>query len=581
MMVKRRSVPAESGGDGRGKFSGKLGSDTVFDSALRQHHSNCFGTDFAKFKGLMEDPPAYRQALYSYLQGAKALGKGVEEAINCHKGEMAYKVSKEIRKGRHRGQVPGVVLNSNSSEDFAYSIFNAGHFDANGAWAGGVFGDSQNVRDGKHLGGVDDYISLAYIVNAIFSHGKAGHADPMFPYAITSGAFGQSCSETGISEKDAIGLILLRRNNLVADLENAGHIVSTSKGGAMALEVMHEGRRERILLPAVLHDLGTCTFYVLDGEKKTEFGQWALENGLESNEAVARHISNLERHKAEAGYFEGLVQMMRERKVLTCVDTRSIRENSSAIKKLGGIASREMRRRILTKPFIKAVQIDLHFECGYLSTATAIHEAGRELGGIFRMGLAYGNQEEVGRLRSRFQDRLGQIFEGNYRLGMSSEMFVIKLEELSGRAISADTKEFLKKLFDSPIGDTRNTVAHLYANQLIRWHNVTGSISMPLATKIDRRLEEEGLSGFISPERGAGEKKKYYRAVTVEVARHQMANWASYQNNLIASGALKEKVAINVRVEDFENGAVYGLNSDGQLAELHDREKKVYDPLKG
>ena len=514
---------------------------------LKQQHAACFfNNDFEKCKDLMSDQFRYRRVFFEYLKSAKGAGVPIETAIKFHKETVAYEVSTELRKGRQKDQAPGIIVHANTSEDFSYSILGAGRIDESGCWSGAVFGACENIMDQRCLTDLDDFIASMYMMNHLFEKNS-----PMVPCNLFLTSYSIWHAEKGISKEFAVGLARQRQQLFLDDASAAGHYISRLPDGTPILHVRDDGRKEEVPLPIVVHDLSSCAYQVIANGKETELSEWLRQNSLDSAGMMPKLIENLKQHADERGYFEELAGMMRERKAICCPDSRSQRENTSVIKRLGGIVSKFLRERILTKSYVKTVHVDLHFECGYLTTAMKIHDVGRELGGVFKKG-----GENGAELRDYFESALRKIFaheHSYFDLGTFND----KMEAINGKGLSKGTKKFLSDLLESPIADTRNTVAHLYKNGFIRWHKGEKTIAMPLATNVDTKLSEMGYGHLLSAGRTDAERVKYYRAMTLAVAESQQRIWEKSEEILRNGGKIAEQVNVRVRVEDFVTGLVF------------------------
>ena len=541
-------------------FGGRQFNAQTFFGALNAKYF--FKNDFGKCKELMSNQFEYRRVLYEYLKAAKDAGTSIEQAIKFHKDAIAYQVSAEIRKGRQKDQAPGAIVHANTSEDFSYSILGAGRLDESGCWSGAMFGACENIINKESLRDLDDYISSIYISNHLFEKNS-----PMVPCNFFLASYGKWHAENEISREFVIELVEKRRQLFLDEAFAAGHFIESPESGTPILNVRSGERNEKIHLPIVVHDLASCTYAVIANGKETELSEWLRQNGLGSVGMMPKLIENLGQHAAEKDYFEALAGMMRERKVICCPDSRSLRENTGIIKRLGGIVSKFLRERILTKSYIKTVHVDLHFECGYLTTAMKIHDVGRELGGIFKKGKGDGE-----RLRKYFEAALRRIFKGEHSY-FNLNTFIEYMEAINGKELSKGTKKFLSDLLVSPIADTRNTVAHLYRNGFIRWHKREETIAMPLATNVDRKITEMGYGDLLSPDRSDADRVKYYRAVTLAVADNEQKSWVNHEEKLRNEGKIKEKVHIRVRVEDFVTGLVYYTKDGFDLYDIVSNKK--------
>lgn len=512
----------------------------------QQHDRLFFQNDFGKCKELMSNQFEYRRILYQYLKAARDSGIGVEDAIKHHKKTIAYAVSTELRKGRQKDQHPGAIVHANTSEDFSYSTLGSGHIASSGAWTDAIFGTCENIGDEKHLKDLDDFIASMYIINHLFEKKNS-----MVPLNLFLASYGKGQAEKEIPKEFVIALAEKRLQLFLADASAAGHYISSLPDGTPVLHVRDNGRKEEIPLPLVLHDLASCTYFVIANGKETELSEWLRQNGLDSVGMAPKLIENLKQHAAEKGYFEELTTMIRERKAICCPDSRTHRENTSVIKRLGSIVSKVLRERILTKSYVRTVHVDLHFECGYLTTAMKIHEVGRELGAVFRKGGAEGSH-----LRDYFEAALRKIFEHDHSY-FDLGTFIDRMEAANGKELSAGTKKFLSDLLASPIADTRNTIEHLYRNGFIRWHQREKTIAMPVAAKVDKKIIEMGYGHLLEAGRTDADRVKHYRAITLALAMNQQNVWEEHERKLRAEGKIAEPIQIKVRVEDFITGLVF------------------------
>ena len=560
-IISKNRHPAHS--DPPGSFDDKAFNPKSF---LKQQHAACFfNNDFEKCKELMSDPFRYRRVLFEYLKAAKGAGVSIESAIKFHKESIAYEVSTELRKGRQKDQAPGVIVHASTSEDFSYSTLGAGTLDKSGCWSGAVFGTCENISGEKSLTDLDDFIASIYMINHLFEKNS-----PMVPCNLFLSSYGKWHAEHGIPKEFVTELAEKRRQLFIDDARKAGHYIDYLQDGTPVLNVSKNGRKERIPLPVAIHDLTSCTYSAVANGKETGLSEWLGQNGLGSVGVMPKIMENLEQHAAEKDYFEELAGMMRERKVICCPDSRSQRENTSVIKRLGGIVSKSLRERVLVKSYVKTAHVDLHFECGYLTTAMKIHDAGRELGGIFKKDGADGEA-----LRIFFETALRNVFTHQHSY-FDLSTFIGKMEAINGKPLSKATSGFLSALLESPIADTRNTVEHLYRNGFIRWHKKEGTFAVPLATNLDKKIAERGYGHLLNVDKTDADRVKYYRALTLGIAAHQQRVWENDEQMLRNEGKIKEQVNIRVRVEDFVTGRVvytkdgfdmYDIVSNKKIAE--------------
>ena len=516
-------------------------------SFLNQQHATCFfNNDFEKCKELLSDQFKYRRVLFEYLKAAKDAGVTIEVAIKFHKETIAYDVSTELRKGRQKDQAPGIIVHASTSEDFSYSTLGAGSLDKSGCWSGAVFGTCENIFNAKCLADLDDFIASIYIINHLIEKNS-----PMVPCNLFLSSFGKWHAEHDIPKEFVIELAEKRRQLFMDDARKAGHYIDNLQDGTQVLNISKGERKETIPLPIVIHDLTSCTYLVVANGKETKLSEWLRQNSLDSIGVMPKIMENLKQHAEEQGYFEELAGLMRERKVICCPDSRTQRENTSVIKRLGGIVSKPLRERILTKSYVKTAHVDLHFECGYLTTAMKIHDAGRELGGIFKKEGADGKA-----LRDFFETALRNVFAHQHSY-FDLSTFVGKMEAINGKPLSKATSGFLSALLESPIADTRNTVEHLYRNGFIRWHVKEETFAVPLATILDKKIAERGYGHLLSVDKSDADRVKYYRALTLGIAAHQQRVWESDEQTLRTAGKIKEQVNVRVRVEDFVTGRVF------------------------
>ena len=491
---------------------------------------------------------------------AGSLNVSVEDALNFHK-EAIYSVSSSLRAGRHGGQTPGVIIASSSSEDFTFSIFSGGiaHRSSDNKYEGAAFGPAINVRKDEHISHTADFISIFYMLNHLNEH-----KEPMVPYVLFSSAYGNG--KNGVSESEVIRLGQDRRAKFITAAINARHTIDESPGKTPILKSFGKNKAD-VLLPLVFHDLLECKYYVIEGDRKITFSDWVDENGLSDKSVVRAHLKNIKLHESESEYFVNLVDLMRWRKVLGCVDSRFNRENTGVIRDLGAIASKEQRARIIETPGLKSIPVDLHFECGYLTTAINIHEVGRALKGIFEKNISTESLVDMKMARRHFELQLRDIFRGNdVSYNDHQENFfkpLIRLNE--NKPLPKGVQDFLDLLLVSDISDTRNTVAHLYQRGLLRWHVVDNTLSMPIASKFDSELAQNGSDLLFEnrsqdPSIAKEQKKQYCRAVTLKVAEIQQKSWEKTAKEL-GKGDIK----IKVRIEDFEDGKVYYTSNGSDM----------------
>jgi hypothetical protein len=252
--------------------------------------------------------------------------------------------------------------------------------------------------------------------------------------------------------------------------------------------------------------------------------------------------------------------MMRWRKVVLCVDSRCQRENTSTVRDLGAIASKEQRERILNTPGIKSIPVDLHFECGYLTTAITIHEAGQFLKALFDKQGTHAEIVDAAMARRHFEQQLKLIFKGEdnvYSKDHDMNFFEPILRLNGGAPLPKGISDLLNALLVSPTSDTRNTIKHLHDRGLLVWHASNKTLSMPIASKLDSELAES-RSGLLlanrsyDPSEAKEQFKQYCRAVTLRIAYTQQKIWEKAAKELG-----KEDVQVKVRIENFDDGKVY------------------------
>jgi hypothetical protein len=513
---------------------------------LQQLHDKHL-SDYAELRGSQF---AYRKALHGYLKEAEGEQIPVEDALAFHK-KKTYDTAMAMHHDCSGGQSPGVIIFANTSEDFSFIIFSGGIEEVKGKrLVGGAFGGAINVRKEKHLNETTDFISSAYM------NGHMVDKDPAVPYEPIICAYGDINGK--LSEKDTVELARKRRERFISDWRNAGFMVFEEPGKTPYRVTLTKGEHAKTYIPIVLHDLKECRYYVIENGGRLPFEDWVKGAGLDTREVVQKHLANFRMHEQEKGYFEEFAAMTSKLKGLCCVDSRHQREDESAIKDLGAIATEEQRIRILDTPGIRKLTVCLHFGCGYLQTAMGAHEAGMELKRAFDKGIADGKESEARLLRNEFERRVEQVLNGNWR-GFDLEAYQGMVEKLSGTGLSGETVGFLKKLFTSEFSDTRNTAQHMVKRGMLEWSDELGTIVMPAAAEVDRELDPKNKLLPQNRSTNAAEAKEqkqtYFNRITLVAARQQKEAWES--------SVLKQKknVSISVRIENFENGQLVATSN--------------------
>ncbi|MCX6769282.1 MAG: hypothetical protein NT051_01230, partial [Candidatus Micrarchaeota archaeon] len=427
----------------------KSGNVQTIDAATKRHLQSLNKKYFPDYSELVKNEASFRKEFHSYLKEAEALQIPIEDAINVHKKAVVVQ-ARASRKDCTGGQFPWVIMLVNSSEDFSTRIFSAGAYvDGKKCMRNNAFAITGNVREAKHFKTMGDFIASAYMNGHMNGHG------PMVSFEPVIFTFDSNDEKSGNFGKK-FELAALRREKYLKDWKAAG-FEATIPGNDKTAERTTDtpAGSHTTLVPIIMHDITNCVYYALEDGKKIELEKWLRDRGLLEREGVSNLIESLGEHRKEKDYFESLVQMMRYKKTLGCVDSRWYRVDSSTIKLLGGIATDGERKRILETPGIKNVTVCLHFGCGYLQTAMALHEFGSEINRIFDSGIANGKAREVKIARAFFSVGIQSIINAkSTRFDLTR--FLNMVESVNdGKGISSDSKHFIEKLFQSGLSDTR------------------------------------------------------------------------------------------------------------------------------
>ncbi|VVC00422.1 Uncharacterised protein [uncultured archaeon] len=511
--------------------------DEVQKKVLDRLHS----TYFSGFERIYSNQFHYRELLYAYVTEASRSQISAEDAINFHKLKI-YPEMQKIMPDKSGGQRPSVIIIAGTSEDHSFEIFSFGAKPDGKTWENAAFGASINIRKEKHIDHTGFFESSAYMVN----HMK--HEGEHVPYMLFLCDYGRKDQREGNGKWQEIELMRAARSRSIAEWRKTGNIVFTPDGEVPYLSKSIGGKNVKIYLPVVLHDLAECKYYVCEGGRKTEFSRWAGETGLTEDERVMAHLQAIRQHEGEKDYFDELVALNRRRKKINCVDSREEEQEGSAIRLIGGIATKEQRKRILEG--LDYFTVSLHFGCGYLTTAMGVHEMGR------KMMLMLGDAEKAGRkaeadaLRQHFMESVGAIINGKFA-GFDVEGFISAMEAASGRGMRAGAKKTLGEVFGQQTSEVREIAKHMYNRGILEWSKSLQMLAMPAAEAVDGR---EGLLVLErrskDPDTAKRQQKAYYEKVTLEVAKMEMEQWEADRNDIGSDCRIK------VQVKNYENAVV-------------------------
>jgi hypothetical protein len=494
---------------------------------------------------VFNDQFLYRKSHYNYLKEAIKEGIDLDYALNFH-DEKIEPIIRKLHQDKSGGQRPRNVVHVNSSEDRSPEIFSYGSFVENKKLIDGAFAIAINVRKPKHI--PDDFQPSAYINGHLIKH---DNFSPLYEPIIV--ALGKNSNLSSLLENAEH-----RRKKLIEEYKDAGfHIVENTD---VPYKVSYiKGKKHKTYFPILIHDLSLAQYYLLINSKKVLLQDWFKIKGLEGHPAIQKDIEALERHAKEKDYFEEYLELTSRRKKSECTDSREdcIQNNGrSNIRIIGSILNEEERRRVLETPGLKHFVNSLHFNCGYLTTAMKLHEAGKEIENIFKKGEREGKTEEVQSLKEFFKSGIFKVFRGEWK-GFSINDFFEELKSLNdGVLISDEAKNLLFELLKSQNGDLRMIVKHMYERKILEWDDQKGVVVMPAALRVDSQA-----NSFSS-------KSEYYNAITLEVAKDVEFAWAESLNKKFME-KLNKSMSINiptisVTIKSYKTGISYILH-DGKL----------------
>lgn len=490
--------------------------------------------------------PSYRKNLFEYLSDAKKMDVSPGEALKSHRHHIAD-FDKASRKDCSGGQLPGIIIIANTSEDFSFNIFSDGtSWIAQGKkLAGGAFGLAMNIRKAAQIGWMNDTITPSYMLGHMdgtqvgFTQ-KDGVTvkEALIPYIPFIASFGSHDEKRGRTKKEVNGLLEGRRKKFIEDYRTAGALISDKD---MPCLIHHDPKSDSlssIYMPKLVHDLKKCVYNVVheDGGEE-EFALWASRMGLDKVDIVKKQILALEGHKQESQYFDKLVQMVSEDKEGCCVDSRCNRFDGSMVKDLGGIFTKKMVQAILSNPMLDEFTDKLHTGCGYISTAIKIHEMGLEVRRRIDMGRGIAKSsgtvagltpDMINYVEKNYKQAVKQILEGKTEVNFHFDAFYSILKKIDGE-MPGDMYHVLREFLVGARSDTRNTVQHMAKRDILRWDNEKKALIMPAAIAMDELLGPKCPFLFQNRAKKDGREKEYqnqyYVLVTMMVAQAEEDFW--------------------------------------------------------
>lgn len=320
-----------------------------------------------------------------FLRSARKSGARVSDAFwfyDLKKNEFDRSAAKDCSKD----QLPGLIFLSSTSESNLSAIFCQTDYSVeDGVARGGAFGTSTGMRKIRHVEDeASDFTAVMYMLNHLMAAElKAGQGmGPGFTIANDVAGYipcmGDFDAGSEYSFEDVARVQIARLEKLASKARDANHVIYDGDG----FRIWNFHGHQFALVPLV-HDIETRKIYAAwqgeGGLKREEFRVFAGKRSLIANRISKMHMDNLQMHENNQAASE-IIRMRMACKIIGCVDARCLNKNGSgAIKLIGAMLSGKEMERILANQYLERLQIRLHTHCGYVSTATRVHEMFEEL----------------------------------------------------------------------------------------------------------------------------------------------------------------------------------------------------------